>query len=110
MLTEKSPVSLHVLIVDDEPLIRWPMAETLAHSGHHVSEAGDGKSAMREVSEGVPPDVILLDFRLPDSNDLLLLERIRHAVPTSAVVMMTAFGTPEVVAGALRLGALRVVG
>jgi len=110
MATEKSPTPLHVLIVDDEPLIRWSMAETLAHIGHTVAEAGDAKQAMREVSDGVFPDVILLDFRLPDSNDLSLLEHIRHRVPSSAVVMMTAFGTPEVVAGALRLGAYRVVG
>ena len=52
---------------------------------------------------------MLLDFRLPDSNDLCLLETIRAMSPGSAVIMMTAFGTPEMVEGALRLGAYRVV-
>ena len=51
----------------------------------------------------------MLDYRLPDSNDLHLLEAIRGLQPQAAVVMMTAFGTPEVTTGALKLGAYRVV-
>jgi len=51
----------------------------------------------------------VLDYRLPDSNDLHLLETIRGLQPQAAVVMMTAFGTPEVASGALTLGAYRVV-
>ena len=54
-------------------------------------------------------DVVLLDFRLPDSSDLTLLGRIRHLLPRAAVILMTAFSTPDVVQGALELGAVRVV-
>jgi DNA-binding NtrC family response regulator len=53
--------------------------------------------------------VILLDCRLPDSNELHLLETVRGLAPDSTVIMMTAFGTPEMVDSALRLGAYRVV-
>jgi len=106
----ESSAPLRVLIVDDEPLIRWSISETLARFGHCVAEAGDAKEAMRSVAGQPAPDVILLDFRLPDSNDLKLLENIRQAVPQSAVVMMTAFGSPEVVTDALQLGAYRVIG
>jgi DNA-binding NtrC family response regulator len=103
--------SLHmrVLIVDDEPLIRWSLGETLEQSGHAVVEAGDAKSALGAVGAGEPFDVVLLDFRLPDSNDLNLLAGIRQLAPGTAVIMMTAFGTPEVVTGALKLGAYRVI-
>ena len=52
---------------------------------------------------------MLLDFRLPDSNDLGLLARIRQIAPATAIVMMTAFGTPDVTAGALQLGARTVL-
>jgi len=108
-MRKKSP-SLRVLIVDDEPLIRWCLAETLEESGHAVVEAGDGESAVRSVSaDGEAFDVVLLDYRLPDSNDLNLLSRIRTLAPQSAVIMMTAFGTPEVTRGAIALGAYRVV-
>ena len=68
---------LRVLVVDDEPLIRWSLAETLEQSGHAVVEAGDAASAIRTVSAGDPFDVVLLDYRLPDSNDLNLLATIR---------------------------------
>lgn len=106
--TENSPV-LRVLVVDDEPLIRWSLAETLAEMGHVVVEAGDGASAIRALGEGEPFDAVVLDYRLPDSNDLNLLTTIRRIAPQAAVVMMTAFGTAEVTSGAIRLGAYRVV-
>ena len=106
----KNSPHLRVLIVDDEPLIRWSLAETLTDSGHSVSEAGDGEAAVHLLTdEDRPFDVVLLDYRLPDSNDLNLLATIRRVAPSSAVIMMTAFGTPEVAAGALQLGAYRVV-
>src|SRR5512138_585265 len=107
LAAEKS--TLRILVVDDEPLIRWSMCQVLADSGHDVEEANDGASAVRKLSNGARFDVIVLDYRLPDSNDLQLLQRIRGLSPDSTVIMMTAFGTPEMVAGALELGAFRVV-
>lgn len=101
---------LRVLVVDDEPLIRWSLAETLADAGHHVVEAGDAQAAVRAVTEAVRPfDAVLLDFRLPDSNDLSLLSRLRLLAPGSRIIMMTAFGTPETTQGALELGAFCIV-
>jgi DNA-binding NtrC family response regulator len=105
----KNSPRLRILIVDDEPLIRWSLGETLEESGHAVVEAGDGESALRAMSAGGPFDVVLLDYRLPDSNDLNLLASIRRLAPATAVIMMTAFGTPEVMTGALTLGAYRVI-
>ena len=101
--------ALRVLVVDDEPLIRWSLAETLQQAGHGVAEAGDGASAIRALAGGEPFDVVLLDYRLPDSNDLSLLTTIRQLSPKSAVIMMTAFGTPEATSGALVRGAYCVV-
>jgi DNA-binding NtrC family response regulator len=110
-LAAKKPPSLDVLIVDDEPLIRWSLSETLAEAGHKVTEVGDRESAIRALTERFEaPDVVLLDYRLPDSNDLGLLTVIRQLSPSTKVILMTAFGTPEVTSGALALGAFRVVG
>ena len=100
---------LHVLVVDDEPLIRWSIAETLGAAGHQVTEAQDAASALRALSDSPDTDLVLLDFRLPDSNDLGLLAEIRRMAPAVPVIMMTAFGTPDVTAGALKLGALTVL-
>ncbi len=101
---------LHVLVVEDETLIRWSIVETLTQNGHTVVEAGSALAAVQALEETRRPiDVVLLDYRLPDSNDLGLLASIRRMRPGSAVVMMTAYGTPEVTRGALELGAYRVV-
>jgi len=91
-------------------LIRWSIAETLAQEGHTVVEAGDAMAAVQALTDTTGPiDVVLLDYRLPDSSDLGLLANVRRLRPDSAIVMMTAYGTPEVMKGALDLGAHRVV-
>jgi DNA-binding NtrC family response regulator len=107
----KDSAPLRVLVVDDEPLIRWSLVQTLIDTGHETVEAVDAATAVRAVSESsLPFDVVLLDFRLPDSNDLALLSRLRRIAPATQVILMTAYGTPEVVQRALDLGVFRVVG
>src|SRR5262245_1001136 len=102
--------SLRVLVVEDEALIRWAVTEALTAAGHTVLEASDAATALRVVSEASEPvDAVLLDLRLPDSNDLSLLAAIRRRTPKSAVVMMTAHGTPDDAVGARALGAFAVV-
>lgn len=109
-MTKYSP-PLRVLVVDDEALIRWSLVETLNDTGHEAVEATDARSAVRTLAEAATPfDVVLLDFRLPDSNDLRLLSQVRRLSPDTQVILMTAYGTPEVVKGAMDLGAFRVVG
>src|SRR5262249_49736122 len=85
------------------------LAETLGGEGHSVAEAGDGEGAVDALRGGEPFDVVVLDYRLPDSNDLQLLGTIRRIAPQSAVIMMTAYGTPEVANGAIDLGAYCIV-
>jgi DNA-binding NtrC family response regulator len=94
-----------ILVVDDEPLIRWCIAETLGTAGYGITQAQDAASALQALADKPEPDVILLDLRLPDSSDLTLLEKIRSIAPAAAVVIMTAYGTPEITLEALKLGA-----
>jgi len=97
-------------VVEDESLIRWAVAQTLTDAGHTVLEAPDAATALRAVSQTSEPfDVVLLDFRLPDSDDLSLVKRIREQTPASAIVMMTAFGTPQMTENAKILGVYDVV-
>ena len=107
--SKKSP-KVGVLIVDDESLIRWSLAETLMDHDYVVMEAGDGKQALALLKDPPEPvEVIMLDYRLPDTTGLQLLAAIRGVSPASRVVMMTAYGTAEVLAEAMRLGAVCVV-
>jgi DNA-binding NtrC family response regulator len=109
-MDEKNHAALRVLVVDDEPLIRWSVSETLTDLGYEVVETGDASGARSAVADDHSKfDVVLLDYRLPDSNDLGLLASIRRESPHAQVILMTAFGRPEVVRGALELGAYRVV-
>jgi two-component system, response regulator, stage 0 sporulation protein F len=101
---------LRVLIVEDEFLIRWPIAEMLEHAGHEVVQAADAAGAVRALQDADPaPDVVLLDLRLPDVADFSLLEHIRRVAPSTVIVLMTAYATPEITSQALRLGACRVM-
>lgn len=98
-------VPLHVLVVDDEPLIRWSVAETLVDLGLDVEQADCAAAALQAITTAALPfDVIVLDLRLPDMNDLSLLATIRQLVPETRIVLMTAFGSPEIMAEALKLG------
>jgi len=102
--------ALRVLVVEDELLIRWSIAETLVAAGHTVMEAEDGAGAVQALTTAADAmDAVVLDYRLPDSNDLTLSAAIRRLSPGSAVILMTAFGTPEVATGALHLGAFQVL-
>ena len=94
-----------VLVVDDDTLIRWCLAEMLGAGGHVVTQAADGATALRAVTDAATPfDVVLLDYHLPDSHDLTLLAHLRRLSPTSGIVLMTAYGTPDLVAAAQHLG------
>lgn len=109
LMPNSSPVP-RVLVVDDELLIRWSLGEALTAAGYIVVEGRDAAEARRAIGDHVhPPDVVVLDYRLPDSDDLGLLTAIRRQAPTVPVILMTAHGTAEVVRGALDLGAYRVV-
>ena len=108
--TTKNSQHLRVLVVEDERLIRWAIGETLALAGHIVTEAEDGATAVRALSDPEKPfDAVFLDYRLPDSNDLTLLSSIRRLSPHTPVILMTAYGAPDVAKGALDLGVYGVM-
>jgi two-component system NtrC family response regulator len=102
--TEKFP--RHVLVVDDEPLIRWSVAESLSDLGMDVEQAADAASALRKVTTAAMPfQAVVLDLRLPDMHDLSLLATLRQLLPDTRLILMTAFGTPDVYAEAALLDA-----
>ena len=99
-----------VLVVDDEPLIRWSIAEALTDCGYAVVEAGTGRAAIQETAGAARPfGVIVLDLRLPDSDNLSLLTRLQSLAPGARIILMTAHGTGEVADEARALGAFGFV-
>jgi DNA-binding NtrC family response regulator len=96
-----------VLVVDDEQLIRWSIRSHLEHIGFQVVVAENGEQAMACFRDEV--GLVLLDLRLRDTNGLAVLRQIKKKRPDCPVILMTAFGTPEVAREAVADGAFRVV-
>jgi DNA-binding NtrC family response regulator len=95
-----------VLVVDDELLIRWSVSESLSDLGMDVDQAGDAATALRMVTTAALPfEVVVLDLRLPDMCDLSLLATLRQLLPRARLILMTAFGTPDIATQAALLGA-----
>jgi DNA-binding NtrC family response regulator len=95
---------LRVLIVDDEESIRFGLRKLLDQRGAE----SEGASTLSEALAAVDlfhPDAVLLDLKLPDSEGLSGLARIRAARPEARVVMMTGFGTIETAVEAVKTGA-----
>ena len=99
-----------VLVVDDEPLIRWSLSEGLGEVGYTVKQAATGAEAREMLADtGEDPLVVVLDLRLPDVTDLSLLQYIRASRPDVPVVMMSAHGSVDDARQATSLGAFRFV-
>src|SRR4029453_17841817 len=108
--TPATKPAARVLVVDDEALIRWSVAETLSADGMAGSQAHDGASALALLRAAAEPfDVVVVDLRLPDVDDLTLVAAVREMSPSSAVIVMTAFGSHEITAQAFKLGAAHIL-
>jgi two-component system, NtrC family, response regulator AtoC len=98
-----------ILIVDDEPLIRWTLNEALRGWGHETIEAGTVAGALATF-ETEPLSAVLLDINLPDGSGLDLLREIKRLQPQAVVIMITANVMVEDTIAALRGGAYDFIG
>jgi len=97
-----------ILVVDDEKPIQRILSVVLADQGYKVRAVGSGEEALRAAAE-TPPDLVLLDLKLPGIDGLETLKRLRASYPRLDVVMMTAFGTISSAVEAMRRGAFDYV-
>ena len=92
-----------ILVVDDEQLIRWSLSERLKQEGYAVVEAGTATEAL--AAAGPHLDLVLLDYKLPDSDGLNVLKRLKASDPDIPVILLTAFSSIETAVEAMKQGA-----
>ena len=78
-----------VLVVDDEKLIRWSIKQALEQAGYLVDQAGTAGEALTAF-ESEAPDLVLLDYQLPDRTGVEVMADLRKIAPRVPVIMITA--------------------
>ncbi len=93
-----------ILVVDDEPTIAEFIKEALLDEGYIVEVAGTGKEAF-SIAKKISPDIVVLDFMLPDMNGLTILKELRKMDESVQVLMLTAYNSVPTALEAVRNGA-----
>jgi two-component system, NtrC family, response regulator AtoC len=96
--------SRHILIADDDTAIRQMLRAFLEEEEFEVSEAPDGENALEGIRSGMY-DLVLLDMRLPGMTGLDVLKELRAKHGDVPVILMTAYGSPNIAIQASSLGA-----
>lgn len=92
-----TPPPQSVLVVDDEPGMRAALVANFQRDGWQVEGAAGADDAVRKFSQCHYP-LVVTDVRMPDGDGLHVLRRIRQTAPSTAVILLTAFGSvPEAV-------------
>src|SRR6516225_2846941 len=99
-----SSSSAHILVVDDEPIIRESLAELLTQEGFAVTVCGSAEEALVGARQS-RFDVALCDVQLPGMDGLELLDRMLKISPETLVLLITAYGTIDNAVAAFQRGA-----
>jgi len=92
-----------ILVVDDEPLIRYALNDRLTDDGYRVVEAETAADAIAKSRDSV--DLVLLDYKLPDGDGLSVLKQIKQNDPDTLVILLTAHQSVELAVEAMKQGA-----
>lgn len=80
-----------ILVVDDEVQIRTLLSRMLELEGYEVCQAGDCRTALKQL-EFQSPDVVLCDVFLPDGNGIDLVSSVKKTTPNVEIILLTAHG------------------
>jgi DNA-binding NtrC family response regulator len=97
-------VPIRILVVDDEQHVRSSLAIWFREEGYQVSIAEGGKEAL-EIATREPPDILLVDIKMPGMDGLELQRRMRELLPEATVILMTAYAAVDTAVQALKDGA-----
>jgi signal transduction histidine kinase len=86
-----------ILLVDDDPNVRETLTEVLTAAGFDVAPAAGGQQARRMVEAGLVPDVMMVDFAMPDMDGVQVAAAIRGRLPDLPVLFVTGYVEDEVI-------------
>ena len=95
---------IRILVVDDELFVGELLKEYLAIIGYEVEAVSNGQDALSSIQKS-PPHIVILDIRMPGMGGMEVLKSIKEQHNDINVIMLSAYGDPETVNEALRLGA-----
>jgi DNA-binding response OmpR family regulator len=95
---------IRVLVVDDELFVGELLKEYLSIIGYEVTAVSNGEDALSAIQQAAP-HIVILDIRMPGMGGMEVLKNIKAKNRTTGVIMLSAYGDPETVNEALRLGA-----
>jgi DNA-binding NarL/FixJ family response regulator len=103
--TPTNEPELRTIVVDDDPLVRRLIRDTLQRADLTViAEATNGREAV-ELALFYRPDVVVMDYMMPDMDGIEATRRIYEKDPAIKVVLLTGAGDPELGLRGLRAGA-----
>ncbi|MGR3486261.1 MAG: phosphate regulon transcriptional regulator PhoB [Paracoccaceae bacterium] len=94
MATPRPALDAHVLVVEDEPAQREVLIYNLEADGYRVSRAATGAEAMEVVGTD-PPDLVLLDWMIPDGSGIEICRRIRARAETAPIPVIIVSARAE---------------
>jgi two-component system nitrogen regulation response regulator NtrX len=97
-------VKSRILIIDDESAIRDSFKMILEYEGYEVLTAATGEDGIAQ-AEREAPDLIFLDVKMPGMDGLEVLQRLRHLVEVTPIVVISGHGTVSTAVEATKLGA-----
>ncbi|QEC68625.1 response regulator [Panacibacter ginsenosidivorans] len=80
----------HILIADDEPINMMVISKMLIARKATISKAVNGNEVLQMLENGLKPDLILLDIKMPELDGFMTIEQIRQQYPTLIVLAFTA--------------------
>ncbi len=96
-----------VLIVDDDKSIRYSL-KRLMEGTYDILTAQNGEEALERIRKD-PPDLVVMDIKMPGLNGIDVLKEIKSVDPKSLIILMTAYGTTETAIEAMKYGAFDYV-
>lgn len=93
----------HILIVEDEPSMSWALAEGLSEDGFTIDTFRSAEEAWTWLQEA-SSDLVISDLQLPGMSGLDLARKLQKGPHAQPVIIVTAYGTPELIRDLRRAG------